>query len=119
MPRVKRAVHARKRKKKLFAMASGYFGGRKNRLKEARWSVLKAMQYMFRDRRRRKRDFRRLWITRINAAARLNGMNYNTFIRGLKDAGVGLDRKILAELAVNDAATFAQLAKMAGTKAAA
>src|SRR5512137_792874 len=118
MPRVKRAVHAAKKRRKIIEAASGYFGGRKNHVREARLTLLKAMTYATRDRRVRKRDFRRLWVTRINAAARLNGLSYNQLIHGLSQAGVGLDRKILSELAVNDAAAFAAVAKLAQEKLA-
>ncbi len=118
MPRVKRAIHAKKKRRKMIGAASGYFGGRKNRLKEARLTLLKAMTYATRDRKARKRDFRRLWITRINAAARINGLTYGQLIHGLTEAGVGLDRKILSDLAVSDAAAFAAVARMATEKLA-
>jgi len=113
MPRVKRAVHARKKRKKLLSQASGYFGGRKNLVKQARTSVEKALSYAYRDRRVRKRDFRRLWIVRINAAARIHGLSYSQFINGLSRAGVVLDRKVLSDIAIHDDAAFAQLARIA------
>lgn len=114
MPRVKRAVHARKKRKKLLSQASGYFGGRKNLVSQARTSVEKALSYAYRDRRNRKRDFRRLWIVRINAAARNHGLSYSQFINGLSRAGVVLDRKVLSDLAIHDDAAFAQLVRIAG-----
>lgn len=113
MPRIKRAVHARKRKKKLFARASGYQGGRKNLLRQARTTLEKAMQYAYRDRRTKKREFRKLWIIRINAAARNHGLSYSQFMHGLIQAGVAVDRKMLSDLAVNDDAAFAELVKIA------
>jgi large subunit ribosomal protein L20 len=118
MPRVKRAVHAAKKRRKIIEAASGYFGGRKNHVREARLTLMKAMTYATRDRRVKKRDFRRLWVVRINAAARLNGLSYNQLIHGLSEAGVELDRKILSELAVNDAAAFTHIAKLASEKLA-
>jgi large subunit ribosomal protein L20 len=114
MPRVKRAVHARKKRKKLLSQASGYFGGRKNLVSQARTSVEKALTYAYRDRRTRKREFRRLWIVRINAAARNHGLSYSQFIRGLSRAGIVLDRKVLSDIAVHDDAAFAELARIAG-----
>ncbi|NOY85807.1 MAG: 50S ribosomal protein L20 [Deltaproteobacteria bacterium] len=113
MPRVKRAVHARKKRKSLLSQASGYRAGRKNLIKQARNTVEKALQYSYRDRRTKKRDFRRLWIIRINAAAHNNGLSYSQFIHGLAEAGVSLDRKVLSDLAVHDDAAFAELAKIA------
>jgi large subunit ribosomal protein L20 len=114
MPRVKRAVHARKKRKKLLSQASGYFGGRKNLVSQARMSVEKALSYAYRDRRTRKRDFRRLWIVRINAAARNHGLSYSQFIGGLSRAGIVLDRKVLSDIAIHDDAAFAELARIAG-----
>ncbi|UCF31319.1 MAG: 50S ribosomal protein L20 [bacterium] len=114
MPRVKRAVHARKKRKSILSQASGYRGGRKNLVKQARNTVEKALQYSYRDRRNRKRDFRRLWIVRINAAARSHGLSYSQFMHGLSEAGVTIDRKVLSDLAVHDDAAFAELAKVAG-----
>ena len=113
MPRVKRAVHARKKRKKIFSQASGYQGGRKNLVSQARLTVEKALTYAYRDRRNRKRDFRRLWIVRINAAARNHGLSYSQFINGLSRAGVTLDRKVLSDIAVYDDAAFAELARIA------
>lgn len=113
MPRVKRAVHARKRKNTLFERAAGYQGGRKNLLRQAKVTVDKALQNAYRDRRNRKRDYRRLWIVRINAAARIHGLSYSQFMTGLTGAGVGLDRKVLSDIAVRDAAAFAELARIA------
>ena len=113
MPRVKRAVHARKKRKNLLAQASGYWGGRKNLVGQARMTVEKALTYSYRDRRNRKRDFRRLWIVRINAAARNHGLSYSQFIHGLNQAGVTLDRKVLFYIAVYDDAAFAELVKVA------
>ncbi|UCG38677.1 MAG: 50S ribosomal protein L20 [bacterium] len=113
MPRVNRAVHARKKKKNLLAQASGYRGGRKNLVSQARMTVEKALTYAYRDRRNRKRDFRRLWIVRINAAARNHGLSYSQLINGLTRAGVNLDRKVLSDIAINDDAAFARLVSIA------
>ena len=113
MPRVKRAVHARKKRKNILSQASGYRGGRKNLLNQARHTIEKALQYSYRDRRNRKRDFRRLWIVRINAAARNHGISYSQFMHGLSEAGVAIDRKVLSDLAVHDDAAFAELVKIA------
>lgn len=107
MPRVKRGVTARARHKKVLAAAKGYRGRRKNVYRIAVQAVMKAGQYAYRDRRARKRVFRSLWITRINAAARANGMTYSTFINGLNKAGIALDRKVLADMAVHDKPGFA------------
>jgi large subunit ribosomal protein L20 len=107
--RVKRAINAQKKRRTVLASASGYRGQRSRLYRKAKEQMLHSMQYAYRDRRDRKGDFRQLWITRINAAARLNGMTYNRFIQGLRLAGIEVDRKILADLAVNDAATFAGL----------
>ncbi len=109
MARVKRGVMTRKRHKKLMAQAKGYRGSRSRHYKVAHEAVMHALAYAYRDRRNRKRDFRRLWIQRINAAARLNGMNYSTLINGLQRAGILLDRKILADMAVRDPAAFSQV----------
>ena len=111
--RVKRGYKARRRRKKVLKAAKGYRGGRSKLFRTAADAVDKALGYAYRDRRVRKRDFRRLWIARINAAARLNGLSYSKFMHGLKQAGVGLDRKVLAELAVSDPAGFAQVAELA------
>jgi large subunit ribosomal protein L20 len=116
MPRVKRAVHARKKRKNLLSQASGYWGGRKNLVGQARMTVEKALSYSYRDRRNRKRDYRRLWIVRINAAARNHGLSYSQFIHGLNQAGVTLDRKVLSDIAVHDDAAFAELVKVASAQ---
>ncbi|GIU93414.1 MAG: 50S ribosomal protein L20 [Acidimicrobiia bacterium] len=113
MARVKRAVHAKKKHKKVLERAKGYKGARSRRFKTANEQVMNAMQDAYRDRRDRKGDFRRLWITRINAAARQHGMSYSRFIAGLKAAEVEVDRKMLADLAVNDPAAFADLVEVA------
>ena len=113
MARVKRAVHAKKAHKKVLDRASGYKGARSRRYRTANEQVMHAMQDSYRDRRARKGDFRRLWISRINAAARQNGLTYSQFIAGLKSNGVEVDRKMLAEMAVNDPGAFAQLVEVA------
>ncbi len=106
MARVKRGVMSRKRHNKLLAQAKGYQGSRSRRIKVARETLMKALWYAYRDRRNKKRDFRRLWIVRINAAARLNGMSYGKFMYGLKQAGIDINRKVLADMAVRDPAGF-------------
>jgi large subunit ribosomal protein L20 len=111
--RVKRAVNAHKKRRTTLELASGYRGQRSRLYRKAKEQMLHSLNYAYRDRRARKGDFRQLWITRINAAARQNGMTYNRFIQGLKAAGVEVDRKILAELAVNDAAAFTALVNVA------
>ena len=113
MARVKRAVNAHKKRRTTLELASGYRGQRSRLYRKAKEQMLHSLNYAYRDRRARKGDFRQLWITRINAAARQNGLTYNRFIQGLKNAGVEVDRKILAELAVNDAAAFAALVEVA------
>ncbi len=113
MPRVKRGTKRRRRRKKILERASGYFQTRSKLHRAAKLAVEKSLRYAYRDRRRRKRDFRSLWIVRIGAAARAHHLSYNQFIHGLKLAGVGLDRKILADLAVTDAAAFGALAEQA------
>ena len=113
MARVKRGVMVHKRHKKLMSQAKGYRGSRSRRYKVAHETVMHALSYAYRDRRNRKRDFRRLWITRINAAARQNGMSYGTFMHGLKLAGIELDRKVLADIAVRDPETFRRFAESA------
>lgn len=113
MARVKRGVVARARHKKVLAKAKGYYGARSKVFRVAKQAVIKAGQYAYRDRRQRKRQFRALWIARINAAARLNGLSYSRFINGLSKAGVEVDRKILADLAVHDAQAFSALAEQA------
>jgi len=111
--RIKRGFKARKRRKKVLKLAKGYRGGRSKLFRTAADAVDKALMYSYRDRRTRKRDFRRLWITRINAASRLSNLSYSKFIRGLKLAGVELDRKVLAELAISDPVGFAKIANLA------
>ncbi len=106
MARVKRGVMVRKRHNKLLKQAKGFQGSRSRRIKVARETLMKALWYAYRDRRNRKRDFRRLWIIRINAAARQNGMSYSKLMNGLKRAGIDIDRKILADMAVRDPAAF-------------
>ena len=113
MTRVKRSIHAKKKRRKTLELAKGYRGEAHSNYKRGKEAVMKADSYAYRDRRNRKRDFRRLWITRINAAARLNGMSYGTFMHGLKLAGVELDRKVLADIAVRDAETFTRFAEVA------
>ncbi|MCX8087279.1 MAG: 50S ribosomal protein L20 [Rhodocyclaceae bacterium] len=113
MPRVKRGVTARARHKKVIEAAKGYRGRRKNVYRIAKQAVMKAGQYQYRDRRQRKRQFRALWIARINAAARELGLKYSTLMNGLKKASIEVDRKVLADLAVFDKAAFAQLANQA------
>ncbi|GLR25786.1 MULTISPECIES: 50S ribosomal protein L20 [Limnobacter] len=111
MPRVKRGVTARARHKKVIAQAKGFRGRRNNVFRIAKQAVMRAGQYAYRDRRNKKRVFRALWITRINAAVREHGMTYSVFINGLKRAAIGLDRKVLADLAVTDKAAFAAIVK--------
>lgn len=113
MARVKRAISAQKKRREVLEQASGYRGQRSRLYRKAKEQVTHSLGYAYRDRRARKGDFRRLWIQRINAAARANGMTYNRFVQGLKAAGVEVDRRMLAELAVNDAAAFAALVQVA------
>jgi large subunit ribosomal protein L20 len=113
MSRVKRSVHARKKRRATLARAKGYRGQAHSSYKRAKEAVLKAEQYAYRDRRNRKRDFRRLWITRINAAARREGLSYSQFMHGLKQAGIEVDRKVLADIAVRDPETFRRFAEKA------
>jgi len=113
MARVKRGVVSRARHKKVLKKAKGYYGARSKVYRVAKQAVIKAGQYAYRDRRQRKRQFRALWITRINAAARLNGLSYSRFMNGLSKAGVEVDRKVLADIAVHDAAAFSALAEQA------
>ncbi|HEY5159949.1 MAG TPA: 50S ribosomal protein L20 [Gaiellaceae bacterium] len=113
MPRVKRSVHARKKRRKVLEQARGYFGIKKSSYKYAKEQVDHSLVYAYRDRRNRKRNFRRLWITRINAAARLEGLSYNQFISGCKKADIELDRKVLADLAVREPAAFKAIAEQA------
>jgi large subunit ribosomal protein L20 len=117
--RVKRSVHARKKRRAVLARTKGYRGEAHSSYKRAKEALLKADSYAYRDRRNRKRDFRRLWITRINAAARQNGMSYSQFMHGLKAAGIELDRKILADIAVRDADAFRRFAQQAREASAA
>ena len=111
--RVRRGFKARRRRKKILKLAKGYRGGRSKLYRTAADAVDKALMYAYRDRRQRKRDFRRLWIARINAAARMHNLSYSKFMRGLKLAGVELDRKVLAELAISDPSGFAKIADLA------
>lgn len=113
MARVKRAMMTRKRRNKILKMAKGYWGAKSKHFKMANQAVMKSLTYAYTGRRLKKRDFRRLWITRISAACKINGINYSTFMHGLKLAQVAIDRKILAEMAVNDKAAFAQLVELA------
>ena len=117
--RVKRSVHARKKRRKTLDLTKGYRGEAHSSYKRAKEALLKAETYAYRDRRNRKRDFRRLWITRINAAARQNGMSYSQLMHGLRLAGVELDRKVLADIAVRDPETFRRFAETAREAAAA
>lgn len=113
MPRVKTGVTAHARHKKILKLAKGYRGARSKQFKKANETVMKAGQYAYRDRRVKKREFRRLWIARINAAARMNGISYSKLICGLTKAGVSIDRKMMADLAVSDAAAFSKLVDIA------
>ncbi len=118
MARVKGAMMTRKRRNKTLKLAKGYWGAKSKHYKMANEQVMKSLQYAYVGRRLKKRDFRQLWIARINAACKLNGMNYSTFMHGLKLANVQINRKMLAELAVNDKAAFAQLTELAKSKLA-
>ncbi|RKX62908.1 MAG: 50S ribosomal protein L20 [Thermodesulfobacteriota bacterium] len=113
MPRAKGGFKTRRRHKKIIKMAKGYWGQRKNVFRRAKETVEKALVYAYRDRKQKKRDFRKLWQIRINAAARLNGLNYSKFIGGLKKAGIELDRKILANLAISEPEVFSKLVEVA------
>ncbi|BCN93775.1 50S ribosomal protein L20 [Thiomicrorhabdus immobilis] len=113
MARVKRGVIARRRHNKVLKAAKGYYGARSKVFRVAKQAVIKAGQYAYRDRRTKKRQFRRLWIARINAAARMNNMTYSRFINGLNVAGIAVDRKVLADIAVHDAAAFTAIAEKA------
>ncbi len=113
MPRVKRSVHARKKRRKILEQAKGYYGQSHVSRRKAREQLLKAGRYAYRDRKARKRVFRRLWILRINAAARREGLSYNRLMDGLRKAGIELDRKVLADLAVTDPAAFSKIAAQA------
>ncbi len=111
--RIKRSVNALKKRRKILRLAKGYFGNKSKNYRIAREAVMKSLNYAYVGRRLRKRDMRQLWIARINAAARINGLSYSKFMHGLKVAGINLNRKVLADLAVNDAAAFAALAEKA------
>ena len=111
--RIKRGVNAVKKRRKIFRLSKGYFGSKSRSYRIARVAVMKSLMYAYIGRKNRKRDFRKLWIARINAAARLNGLSYSKFMHGLKVAGIALNRKVLADIAVNDAAGFAALAEKA------
>src|ERR671929_2202339 len=113
MPRVKRSVHARKKRRKVLEQAKGYWGIKKSSYKYAKEQVEHSLAYAYRDRKNKKRTFRRLWIIRINAAARQHGLSYNQFVAGCKKAEIELDRKVLADLAVSDPAGFAKIAEQA------
>jgi large subunit ribosomal protein L20 len=119
MTRVKRSLHAKKKRRATLERAKGYRGEAHSNYKRAKEAVMKADSYAYRDRRNRKRDFRRLWITRINAAARQNGLSYSQFIHGLDQAGIELDRKVLADIAVRDPETFRRFAQTAREASAA
>ena len=118
MARVKGAMMTRKRRNKVLKLAKGYWGAKSKHFKMANEQVMKSLKYAYTGRQQRKRDFRRLWITRISAACRANGVNYSTFMNGLKKAGVEINRKMLSELAVNDKAAFTQLTELAKSKLA-
>lgn len=113
MPRVKRAVHAQKKRREVLSKAKGYYGDKSRKYRAAKEQVQHSLQYQYRDRRNKKREIRRLWITRINAGARLNGMSYSTLMNGLKKAGVLLDRKVLSDMAINDPQSFTDLCEVA------
>lgn len=113
MARVKGAIMTRKRRNKVMKLAKGYWGDKSKHFRIANEAVMKSLSYAYTGRRLKKRDFRQLWITRISAACKMNGMNYSTFMHGLKTAGVTINRKMLAELAVNDSAAFMQLTELA------
>ena len=119
MARVKRSVHAKKKRREVLEQAKGYRGLKKNSYKRAKEQVMKSLSYSYRDRRVRKRDFRRLWIIRINAAARREGMSYSQFMHGLSEAGVDVNRKMLADIAVNDRDAFRRFVELAREGAAA
>lgn len=111
MPRVKTGVVRRKRHKRILKLAKGFYSGRRKHFRKAKEQIERSLYYAFRDRKQKKREFRKLWIIRINAACRLNGMNYSTFMNGVHKAGIELDRKILADMAMNDAAAFSAVAE--------
>ena len=113
MARIKRAVNAHKKRRKVLKLAKGYWGAKSKQYRTASEQVRRSLRYAYEGRKMRKRDFRRLWITRISAACKLNGMNYSQFMNGLKKAGINLNRKMLSELAINDAAAFTALTEKA------
>jgi large subunit ribosomal protein L20 len=113
MPRVKRSVHARKKRAKVLEAAKGYVGRKNSTYRAAKEQVEHSLKYAYRDRKAKKRNFRRLWIIRINAAARAEGLSYNQFVAGCRKAGIELDRKVLADIAVNDPAAFGKIAEQA------
>lgn len=113
MARVKRGVNAKKRHKNILKQSKGYFGAKSKLFRTANQAVMKSLNYAYIGRKQRKRDFRKLWITRINAAARINGMSYSKFISGLKKANININRKMLSEMAINDPAGFAKLVEIA------
>ena len=113
MPRVKRAVNAHKKRRVVLSRAKGYYGAKSRSYRAAKEQVQHSLQYVYRDRRNKKREIRRLWITRINAAARLSGLSYSKFMNGLKKAGITLDRKVLSDMAITDPDAFAQLVEVA------
>ena len=113
MPRVKRALNAHKKRRTVLSRAKGYYGAKSRSYRAAKEQVQHSLQYMYRDRRNKKREIRRLWITRINAAARINGMSYSVLMNGLKKAGVQLDRKVLSDMAINDPAAFTAITEVA------
>jgi len=119
MPRVKRAVTAKKKRRTVLEQAKGYYGDRSRRYKSAKEQVQHSLQYQYRDRRNKKREIRRLWIARINAGARLNGLSYSVFMNGLKKAEIDVDRKVLADMAVNDPDGFAKLVELVKAQATA
>ena len=113
MARIKKGVHAKQRHKKILKLAKGYYGAKSKLYRPANEAVMRALRSSYRGRKEKKRNFRRLWITRINAAARMNGLSYSCFMHGLKAANIDIDRKILADLAMNDYAAFVELAEIA------
>lgn len=116
MARVKRAVNAKKKRATILTAAKGYYGAKSRSYRVAKEQVQHSLQYVYRDRRNKKREIRRLWIVRINAAARLNGLSYSVFMNGLKKAEIALDRKVLSDMAISDPAAFAKLAEVAKAK---
>ncbi|NTW29488.1 MAG: 50S ribosomal protein L20 [Coriobacteriia bacterium] len=113
MPRVKRSMTAKKKRRTVLGRAQGYYGNKSRSYRAAKEQTQHSMQYAYRDRRNKKREIRRLWITRINAAARINGLSYSVFMNGLKKAAITLDRKVLSDMAITDAASFAKLVELA------